>query len=194
MTSEKKDKKWFTKWWAIVIYAIIGFIILGIILGEGSNQGGTTPQNLPQTEEASNSIQTIKPTTVQTIGSIYISAKNWDSDAEADGLSFDLSPQDADGAQVSSAGIISIKLWKMVQVNYENKCLKRDQDLLEKWDSIPITDDDYSFVGAEVKAEYKSYKVTSDAYAAGCAEVIFTTQDGKSFTALEENIWMNYLI
>jgi hypothetical protein len=194
---------WFKQHWILtsVLAVVVLIIIIGILGGTSydSSSSNTPSSNAPASNAnspnssapAPSSSNNPQPTTVTTIGTVYMLGKSWDADPEVDGLSFNLQPQDADGNNVDSAGTVSIKLWKMIEVSFENKCLKRSQDLLEEWNIIPISSNDYGFMGAEVKTEYKIYKPTSDQYAFGCAEITFTTSDGKNFTSLDDSIFIN---
>lgn len=173
----------------ILVLVIALFIMLFFIAGCGTSPlySNSTAKN--SGSESSNSGQQTQATTVQTIGDVIMSAENWDADPEVDGLEFDLSPRDKDDVQVESEGTISIKLWKTI--GYDDKCLKRDEDLLEQWNNIKVTKGDYSIFGATIRAEYKNYQVTDDKSATGCAEVTFTTPDGKSFVSFDDLVFIN---
>ncbi|UZE93919.1 MAG: hypothetical protein IB618_04135 [Candidatus Pacearchaeota archaeon] len=183
-----------TKYLCIVLVLLltIGILFVSgcgkpVYFGNESNASQGDNQNNQQSGDQ------VQETKVQTIGDVYFLAKNWDSDSEVDGLEFDLNPKDKDDSLVMTDGKVSIKLWKIVQQGYENKCLKRNEDLLESWDNIQVKKGDYSIFGVTVRAEYKSYEITDDKYALGCAEVVFTTPDGKNFTSSEDTIFINGL-
>lgn len=197
--SETRETKklWFRRHWIltgiIIVFGLVFVLgIIGSLTTNNSNSSLQTPDHqVSEKVEASKELTKPAPTTVQTIGQVWITTNNWDADPEVDGLKFDLNPKDKDGSQVDSSGIISIKLWKMVAVGFEDKCLKRDEDLLESWDNISVKEEDYNLFGAEIKAEYNKYKITEDKYNQGCVEVTFTTPDGKSFKSNYENIFVN---
>ncbi|MDD5015920.1 MAG: hypothetical protein PHW73_12645, partial [Atribacterota bacterium] len=131
------------------------------------------------------------PSTVQTIGTVYLIGKNWKETAGISGLEFSLDPKDNEDNSVQTDGIISAKLWKEVQINFENKCLKRPEDLLDHWDNVQINKDDFGFMGTTVRLEYKNYKPIGDQYAMGCADITFTTPDGKIFESSDDSIFIN---
>jgi len=173
-----------------VIISIMALFLVSVLALSGcdsemvySNQGSSPLQQ--QTQE-----QTLP---VQTIGDIYLLAKNWDADPEIDGLEFSLTPADSNGNMVKSPGHVSAKLWKAVTVGYESKCLKRDSDLLESWNNVLLNEENYGFMGATIRLEYTNYKVTDNSMAMGCVEVTFTTPDGKSFKSYEDSVFINGL-
>ena len=59
---------------------------------------------------------------VATLGQIWASAENFDSDSEIDGLKFSLEPKDINGNLVEASGNVNIKLWKL-------KCTERSEYL-----------------------------------------------------------------
>jgi hypothetical protein len=188
------EKSWFRRHWLLT--GILGLTILIIGVGVLSGLSGNIPTsnaNSPNSSApASSSSNNPQPTTVTTIGTVYMLGKSWDADPEVDGLEFYLAPKDKDDSLVKADGTISIKLWKMVQVNFEYKCLKRAEDLLDSWNNIVVSHNDYSIIlGATVRAEYKNYDPTSDEYVFGCAEITFTTSDGKNFISLDDSIFIN---
>lgn len=184
------EKSWLRRHW--VLTGILGLTILIIGIGVLSGLSGNTPSSNESSPNSSIS-NNPQPTTVTTIGTVHMLGRSWDADPEVDGLEFYLAPKDKDDSLVKADGIISIKLWKMVQVDFEYKCLKRAEDLLESWNNIVVSHNDYSIIlGATVRAEYKSYDpITSDQYTLGCAEVTFTTSDGKKFVSLGDSIFIN---
>lgn len=106
-------------------------------------------------------------------------------------MEFYLNPKDKDDNSIEAEGKVSIKLWEQIQQNFEYKCLKRTEDLLETWDDISVKKENYDFIGSKIRAEYKTYKITDDGFVMGCAEITFTTNDGKSFVALDDTIFIN---
>lgn len=170
-----------------ILFVAIGTIAFASIItnmpASQNNDGRNTAINKDVSggQNNTNEIYALEP--------IHLSAKNWDTDTEADGLGFYLYPKDKNGNAVRSTGNLSIKLWKKVGERYE--CLKRAEDLLEQWDNLSVMWDDYGFAGATIGVGYKKYKPTNDTYAMGCAEAIFTTTGGKSFKSLDDTIFIN---
>src|SRR3989338_1044995 len=139
------------KWVLIVVACFFGLIIvLGFMKGVTNTESKNQANNEPNKKIVNVETQpepTKQTPIVQTIGQVWMTAKNWDADPQVDGLKFYLNPKDKDDSKVDSAGVLSMKLWKMVEVNYETKCLKRDGDLLDSWDNLPIKEEDYGIFG-----------------------------------------------
>lgn len=150
------------------------------------NQNNEVETNVPQEDIPE----------VQTLGNIYFMAKNWDADSNPDGLQFDLSPRDKNDMPVETPGIITAKLWENECSNYnpeydyclEYTCGKNSP--IDTW-SIPVKEEDYSWSGATIRLEYKNYIPNDEDMIQGCAEIVFTTENGPSFTAKEEDIFLN---
>ena len=87
-----------------------------------------------------------------TLGSIFVTAENWDADAENDGLEFTLFPKDADGDNVKVDGILNATLWRstLSTQTFENVKVR----IIKTWDSVQINKDDYDFVGVKVRLEF----------------------------------------
>src|SRR3989344_7032567 len=160
---EKPKKLWYTRWWMIIIYVLIVLIILASITPKSNN----TNQAINQTSNTeliqSSTQENPEPTSVQTIGSVSFYAKNSDADPAVDGLEVRIEPRDKDDQIVQTDGTVSVKLWKSVTINYERKCLQRDEDLLDSWEGIKINKDNVGFIfGVEINLLYQKYKSTSD--------------------------------
>jgi hypothetical protein len=135
---------------------------------------------------------------VATLGQIWVSAENFDADSEIDGLKFSLQPKDSKGEVVKAEGTVNIKLWKLecterseyADYCLQEECTRKDSLLIETW-SIPVKLENYDYIGANIQAEYKSYKPQGDKYEQkGCIDVTFVTQDGKSFTTSEDAVYL----
>lgn len=138
----------------------------------------------------------IKP--ISTIGQVYVSAENFDADSEIDGLEFSIYPEDTSGNLVKTTGTVNAKLWKLECTEkseyfdycLQEECTRKDNLMIENW-VIPITLDNYDYMGANIRAEYENYKPQGDKYdQQGCIEVTFITSDGKSFTSFDDNVYL----
>jgi len=113
------------KWVLIVVACFFGLIIvLGFMKGVTNTESKNQANNEPNKKIVNVETQpepTKQTPIVQTIGQVWMTAKNWDADPQVDGLKFYLNPKDKDDSKVDSAGVLSMKLWKMVEVNYETK-------------------------------------------------------------------------
>ena len=220
-----ENKSWFRKhWiWTTVIIIVGLFILLGIIgsISNPNNNSKTINQNQqqnnppqqinepsqqntnpPQQTNTSVSNQPT-PTTVQTIGQIYVSTGSWKADASISGLEFYLAPKDADDQFVDTDGTVNIKLWRLECIEnneyigcVKSACTKKDSDLIETW-SIPVSSDSYGIFGAKIRAEYQRYKPLTSASnidkldEKGCADITLVTPDNKKFSSLADTIFLS---
>lgn len=186
-----KRENWFAghKILSILLLTIILAAIAGIILMPKNNKkhGG---QYIPL-ENNQAAKERYNDTVVQTIEPIHFSAKNWDEDPGIDGLEFYLFPKNRYDIAVRSPGTISIKLWRIIKVGEKYECSQTKEDLLERWDNLSVTADDYGVMGATIGVGYREYKPTKDKYAMGCAEAVFTIPDGRNFEYLDDTVFIN---
>ncbi len=158
---------------------------------QNSNSGAT------ETEDVASEPEETLPK-VQTIGDVFITAENWDADAEVDGLEFTLNPEDRNGKLVETPGTVVVKIWQPKCTEYlygscmDTSCVMEDEYLIETM-TVPLTTENYDMWGATIRAEYKTYQVTSDEFKTGCVKVNLTTPDGKSFVALDDSVYLNGL-
>lgn len=186
-----KRENWFAshKILSILLLTLILAAIVGIILIPKNNKKQEGQYNPPENNPASK--EQADDTVVQTIEPIHFSAKNWDEDSEVDGLEFYLFPKNKDDNAVRSPGMISIKLWKIIKSEEKYECSQKEGDLLERWDNLSVTVDDYGFMGATIGVGYREYKPTKDKYAMGCAKAVFTIPDGRNFEYLDDTVFIN---
>jgi hypothetical protein len=125
-----------------------------------------------------------------------MAAGNWDADSDIDGLEFYLAPKDTNGNMVKAAGNVQVKLWKLecTETMYgtcmKQGCTKSDSSMVENW-NFQLTADNYGIIGAQIRTDYENYSPTNgDIEAVGCAEVFFTTEDGKTFSSQVDYIYM----
>jgi hypothetical protein len=210
MVTETKHRNWFIKHWIISIF--LGIIILGIVVSMFNTGSDTSSKKsglsmVDDSKASATEDQTPQKSSskIKTIGEIWITVENWDSDSDVDGLHFYLSPEDSEGLIVKTDGTLNIKLWKL-ECTEENEyigcvksaCTKKDKDLIETW-SIPLTKSDFSILtGAEIKAEYKEYNPLTSASSSdkifeeqGCTEVTFIDSTGNSFSSLEDMVFLS---
>lgn len=142
-----------------------------------STESNTAAASQPPAEEAGAEVQTID------LG--WPTPENWDADAETDGIEFNISPKDSKGDTVVTDGTINAKL-------YENVGFAADQkgDLIQEWNNIKVSKDNFSFMGAKVRLEYKSGFKTTEPYAQGWLDITFVTPGGKEFNATQKNVFL----
>lgn len=162
--------------------------------------------SIPEIETDENYVELIKKDEIAkeenkpvvTLGQIWVSAENFDADSEIDGLEFSLQPKDSKGEVINAEGTVNIKLWKLecterseyADYCLQEKCTRKDNLLIETW-SLSVKLEDYDFMGANIQAEYKSYKPHGDKYEQkGCIDVTFVTIDGKSFVSSDDNVYL----
>jgi len=167
----------------IILILIISLVGLGLIFGCTSKEpvvassSDTTGNNSAQTGDQ----QTVS-TQVTTIGSVYPMVKNWDSDPEADGLEFYLSPKDSKDKLVTTGGALTAKL-------YATSIMGTKLDLIQEWDSVAVTKDNFDYMGAKIRLEYKN-DFTPSQSAIGWLEITFKTSDEKEFSTKNETIFL----
>ena len=169
-------------------YFLFALILIGATLVSGCGPGEVayTEDSKETTTEDIDSPPPTQETTVQTLGEIFISAKNWDADAEIDGLEFTLSPRDKNDRLVMAKGVLDAKMW-------DNEICDTTQESLEIW-SLPVSEQNYDGIwGAQIRLEYKNYVLNSDDFQRGCVEIKFVTNDGKEFTAKDDSVYLNGL-
>jgi len=125
------------------------------------------------------------PTEVITIDIGWPMAKNWDADMEIDGIEFYLTPKDAEGRTVETAGMVSTKLW------LERSFLEGGGkgELIQEWSDTQVTKDDYDWLmGATIRLEYKGFQPKNMQF--GILEITLITPDGKSFSARATSVML----
>lgn len=186
-----KRENWFAshKILSILLLTIILAAIIGIMLMPKNDKEQEGQYNPPENNQSARG--KYNDTVVQTIEPIHFSAKNWDEDPEIDGLKFYLFPKNRYDNAVRSPGTISIKLWRIIKLGERYECSQEKEDLLERWDNLSVTADDYGVMGATIGVGYREYKPTKDKYAMGCAEAVFTTPDGRNFGYTDDAVFIN---
>ncbi len=91
-------------------------------------------------------------------------------------------PKNVEDHTVEAAGTVSAKLWLQKSFFESEK-----GELIQTWSNIPVSKDDYGFLGgAVIRLEYSGFIPMEHQY--GILEVTLTTTDGKSFTTREKGI------
>lgn len=147
-------------------------------------------------KEIEEPVEEIMP--IQTLGEVYVSAENWDADAEIDGLEFTLRPRDLNDNMIPTDGTVKAKMWEYRCVDrdiiFEDVyCKKEDcgnNEPTENW-SIGIKKDGFGYSGTKIRLEYKEYNITDDEYKKGCLEIVLVTPDGKEFTVKKDTVFLN---
>jgi len=141
------------------------------------------------TEISTTTSAMIQQTSVQTLGLFLAQGKNWNSDPDADGVEVTIQPKDVNDDMVRAAGAISAKLWYS---DLDSAFSNVKGDFIQEWTNIRVSRDNYDFLGAEVRLEYKPEVKQSilshRKYQMGWLEIILTTPDGKSFTAKYDSV------
>ena len=118
------------------------------------------------------------PTQVVSIDIGWPSAKNWDTDADIDGIEVVLNPEDANKAVIQTAGVVSAKLWSK-QDYLEGE---PQGDPVQEWQNIQLAVKNYNYkFGATIRLEYNGF--TPSIYQMGTLEVTLQTPDGNIFSA-----------
>lgn len=118
-------------------------------------------------------------------------AKNWDADADPDGIEVTLEVKDRDGGGTTANGRLSAKLYSTT-TDYETMD-KIKLDLLKEWDGIAIEKENYDWIGVKVRLEYGDMELPEDRYATGWLEITFVTEDGKEFNAQDDSVFLRGL-
>jgi hypothetical protein len=131
--------------------------------------------SLPQTTSVTTSGP---PTKVVSIDIGWPAAKNWDTDADIDGIEVVLTPEEANKAVVQTAGIVSAKLWsKQEYLEGEPR-----GDPVQQWQNIQLSVKNYNYkFGVTIRLEYNGFKPLL--YQMGTLEVTLQTPDGNTFSA-----------
>jgi len=119
----------------------------------------------------------------------YASAKNWDGDAEADGLEVTIYPKDDRDIFIKVGGKIEATLYKREFDSHYN--VKRGSWIL-RWTKY-IAIDNCGFFGCTIRLEREDLEEIDDKFYLdniAILEVTLTTQDGKSFTATEDFVYL----
>jgi hypothetical protein len=117
------------------------------------------------------------PTKVVSIDIGWPSAKNWNSDADIDGIEVILNPEDANNEVAQTDGIVSAQLWPK-QVYMEGE---PEGEPAQQWQNIQVTVKNYNYKsGVTIRLEYKGF--VPSLYQVGTLQVILQTPDGKVFS------------
>ena len=183
----------------LLILLLVGIVVISGCTGETTYSDDSSVQT---ESSGSNNVEKQKAepkTTAQTLGDIlYVSAKNWDEDAELDGLEFDLSPRDANDNSVSVEGTLTVKLIETVtdyEMYYDFE--SHDADELGTWSNIKINKENYGVLGATVRLSYDDIGYTPGksgmSSKMGRVEITFKTADGKTFQTKYDDIFLDGL-
>ena len=136
--------------------------------------------------------QGIADSKVATLDLFLPSAKNWDADAELDGIEVTVVPKSISDVLVLTDGTLSSTLWRVPDMGIDGNgnfvsCedyIPREKDKIAEWRGIEVREEDYGLSGANVRLEYpQTFKPTGMA-PQGYLKVTFKTPDGKSFDAV----------
>jgi hypothetical protein len=126
------------------------------------------------------------PTKVVSIDIGWPSAKNWDADADIDGIEVVLTPEDAGKEVIQTAGIVSAKLWS----KKEYLSGEPEGDPVQQWQNIQLAVKNYNYkFGATIRLEYNGFKPYL--YQMGTVELTLQTPDGGVFTTRAYSVKLN---
>jgi len=148
---------------------IVGVLLATALLVLGACAPVRTPAPTPAPTEG---IPEPTPGAITHLKFKFATRENWDADAEVDGLVVRFQPRDKDEIPVTAPGTTSAELW-------ETNSLGEKKQLLQKWQGIQVTKEDYDSDGAKVRLEY-NFQPKAHQYAV--LVVTFTTQEGNSFS------------
>lgn len=130
-------------------------------------------------------------TSVQYLGETYASAKNWDADAQIDGIEFRLEPKDTSDKLVSESGTLKAQLFQIAYIKeYPSQLstVSARGSLIASWENITVSETDYTaYSGAKVRLSYDSVnfdpRMLSLEY--GWLDVTFVTPTNKTFNVTD---------
>jgi len=164
---------------AIIFIAAILVAALFFLFGPGISTPGST-ENAMKNEPGETNIQAAEPTKVAGLSTILPRARNFDTDAERDGIEVVLSPKDSYGNLETTDGTINARIWRSA---YDVNGTRMHGDLIESWSGISISKSGYDDYGYRLVLPFRSYVPQPNDY--GFFEIALTTPDGKKFAAEE---------
>ncbi len=164
----------------IIFIAAILVAALFFLFSPGTNMPAKMDNNIGHTAEDTGAQVIAEPTTIVQLTTILPRARNFDSDAERDGIDVVLSPKDAYGNLETTDGTINARIWRSA---YDVNGTRMHGDLIESWSGISISKSSYDDYGYRLVLPFRSYVPQPNDY--GFFEIALTTPDGKEFAAEE---------
>jgi len=179
----------------MLVSGLIFFVLIVALSGCTSKEAVTATSNntqltteTPTTGETKETSATEKANKVTTISIFLAQAKNWDADAEIDGIELTLQPRDSKDDIVAIDGVLSARLYES---DYSPNFEPVKGKLIQEWNNIPINESDFSWNGVKVHLEYpKDFKPGENDK--GWLELTFKTKDGKKFETVEKTVFIGY--
>ena len=135
---------------------------------------------------ATNTLTSGPPTKVLSIDIGWPSARNWDADADIDGIEAVLTPEGAGKEVIQTAGIVSAKLWS----KKEYLSGEPEGEPEQQWQNIQLAVKNYNYkFGATIRLEYNGFKPFL--YQMGTLEVTLQTPDGSVFSTRSYSVKLN---
>lgn len=163
---------------AILLFALIGLIVLsGCTSKEPVTAGSDGFTETPEVEAE-----------VTTIAIGWGGGKNWDADAEDDGIEFRFEPKDSKDDIVKASGALTVKIYES---NFESTFSfeKVRGDLIQQWDKIPISKYDFdSYSRLLVRLPYPA-NFDQKEYDRVWMEITFKTPNGE-YHAINESFYI----
>lgn len=178
------------KFWFLAIVGLIGIILLSGCTDSRKTYSGDSGSAQTTTQDDAQA-ETAPENEVQAVSIVLALAKNWDADAEADGVEITFKTEDKDGSLVKAEGVINAKLYSTV-TDYETFS-KIKSNLIKEWAGVEIKEDSYGWMGADVRLEYGGVELPEDRYATGWLELTFITKDGKEFNTQDDSVFLKEL-
>lgn len=181
---EKRRKKMNAK-------LLIGIVLVGVILLSGctgkpsySDTGnGTANSPSEAAAPAAQEKPTVKVLPVATLDLWMATMENWDEDPEADGIEATIAPRDKDDKMQYAEGVVNAKVYTRSLNTSTYKYEKGE--LVKEWSNVPITKDQYGFLGAPVRLEFDSAYTPTDAL---YLEIEFV-YNGKTYKAIKDSVF-----
>ena len=179
---------------------IIAIFLIAVVVVAGCVQKAPVYSNESKTAESKQIVNSEgtagqkQAPKMATLDMPFVVAKNWDADAEVDGLEATLEPKDAADNIVAVNGIISAVLWKVPDIELDeatgeevyvncDEYTPRDRDIVGRWSGIKVSAEDIDPVfGVDARLGYPS-NLSLAGSPTGYLKVTFTTEDGNSFEA-----------
>lgn len=131
---------------------------------------------------------TITPNTaVQTLGIWLAKGGNWDADANYDGVEVTVQPKDSEDNIVKTDATVNAVLYKLVWDT--NKMENVKGDVIKNW-SVAIKENDFAWNGVTLRLDYPSEFIPKTSKDYGYLEVSLTTPDGKTFSAIDNYVFL----
>ncbi len=161
-------------------------LIIIVLLISGCTGTPTYSNNQQTIDTQENGGQNPKETTVTTLNIWLASGKNWDTDADVDGIQVTLRPEDKNGKIVQTDAIINAKLWYS---KFDDDFNRIKGKFIQEWSNITLSKDKFGLMGTEIRLEYKpDFKPKS--MDTGWLEITMTTPDGKEFNARDDYVFL----